>query len=95
MITIEGEQRSYFVVDLDFDSFEDISTNCMSLDESDAIIKDAIAKKYGLYLSRAGNGICHTVHFERFDRPGMIALGSDSHTPTGSAIGALAIGSTT
>ncbi len=49
MITIEGEQRSYFVVDLDFDSFEDISTDCMSLDESDAIIKDAIAKKYGGY----------------------------------------------
>lgn len=52
----------------------------------------SIAKKYGLYLSRAGNGICHTVHFERFGKPGNILLGSDSHTPTGSAIGALAIG---
>lgn len=61
----------------------------------DHIYLQTIAKKYGLYLSRAGNGICHTVHFERFGRPGMIALGSDSHTPTGSAIGALAIGSTT
>lgn len=58
----------------------------------DHIYLQTIAKKYGLYLSRAGNGICHTVHFERFGRPGMIALGSDSHTPTGSAIGALAIG---
>lgn len=58
----------------------------------DHIYLQTIAKKYGLYLSRAGNGICHTVHFERFDRPGMISLGSDSHTPTGSAIGALAIG---
>lgn len=58
----------------------------------DHIYLQTIAKKYGLYLSRAGNGICHTVHFERFGRPGMISLGSDSHTPTGSAIGALAIG---
>lgn len=58
----------------------------------DHIYLQTIAKKYGLYLSRACNGICHTVHFERFGRPGMIALGSDSHTPTGSAIGALAIG---
>lgn len=58
----------------------------------DHVYLQSIAKKYGLYLSRAGNGICHTVHFERFGKPGKILLGSDSHTPTGSAIGALAIG---
>lgn len=58
----------------------------------DHVYLQSIAKKYGLYLSRAGNGICHTVHFERFGQPGKILLGSDSHTPTGSAIGALAIG---
>lgn len=50
------------------------------------------AKKYGIYLSKAGNGICHTVHFERFGIPGKTLLGSDSHTPTGGAIGMLAIG---
>lgn len=55
----------------------------------DHIYLQTIAKKYALYLSRAGNGICHTVHFERFGRPGMISLGSDSHTPTGSAISEL------
>lgn len=58
----------------------------------DHVYLQSIAQKYGLYLSRAGNGICHTVHFERFGKPGAILLGSDSHTPTGSAIGALAIG---
>lgn len=58
----------------------------------DHVYLQTIAKKYGLHYSRAGNGICHTVHFERFGKPGQILLGSDSHTPTGSAIGMLAIG---
>ncbi len=51
-----------------------------------------VARKYGIYLSRAGNGICHQVHFERFGKPGKTLLGSDSHTPTGGALGMLAIG---
>ena len=52
----------------------------------------SIAKKYGLYFSRPGNGICHQVHLERFGVPGKTLLGSDSHTPTGGGIGMLAIG---
>jgi aconitate hydratase len=51
-----------------------------------------IAAKYGIYYSRAGNGICHQVHLERFGKPGKTLLGSDSHTPTGGGIGMLAIG---
>jgi len=51
-----------------------------------------IAKKYGIYYSRAGNGICHQLHLERFGRPGKTLLGSDSHTPTGGGIGMIAIG---
>jgi aconitate hydratase len=51
-----------------------------------------IAKKYGIYFSRPGNGICHQVHLERFGKPGKTLLGSDSHTPTGGGIGMLAIG---
>jgi aconitate hydratase len=52
----------------------------------------SIAEKYGLYLSRAGNGICHQVHLERFGAPGKTLLGSDSHTPTGGGLGMIAIG---
>lgn len=52
----------------------------------------SFAKKYGLYFSRPGNGICHQVHLERFGLPGKTLLGSDSHTPTGGSIGMLAIG---
>ncbi len=51
-----------------------------------------VAAKYGIYYSKAGNGICHQVHLERFGRPGKTLLGSDSHTPTGGGIGMLAIG---
>ena len=50
------------------------------------------ARKYGIYLSRAGNGICHQVHLERFGKPGKTLLGSDSHTPTGGGMAMAAIG---
>lgn len=50
------------------------------------------AKRFGLYFSRPGNGICHQVHLERFGIPGKTLIGSDSHTPTCGALGMLAIG---
>ena len=58
----------------------------------DHLYLQSIAGKVGVYHSRPGNGICHQVHLERFARPGMTLLGSDSHTPTSSGIGAIAIG---
>lgn len=58
----------------------------------DHIFLQCIAKKYGIYLSRAGNGICHAVHYSRFGKPGKSLLGTDSHTTSGGALGMLAIG---
>ena len=52
----------------------------------------SIAKKYGIYFSRPGNGICHQVHLERFAVPGKTLIGSDSHTPTAGGIGMLGMG---
>lgn len=52
----------------------------------------SVAKKHGIYFSKAGNGICHQVHLERFGAPGKTLIGSDSHTPTGGGIGMLAFG---
>ena len=52
----------------------------------------SIAAKYGIILSKAGNGICHQVHLERFGKPGKTLLGSDSHTPTCGGVGMMAIG---
>ncbi|HRU06649.1 MAG TPA: aconitate hydratase, partial [Candidatus Brocadiia bacterium] len=51
-----------------------------------------VAARYGVKYSKAGNGICHQLHLERFAAPGKVLLGSDSHTPTAGGAGALAIG---
>ncbi len=50
------------------------------------------SRKFGLYYSRVGNGICHQVNLERFSVPGQTLLGADSHTTTGGGVGMLAIG---
>lgn len=49
-------------------------------------------RKYGIWYSRAGNGVSHPVHQERFGIPGKTLAGSDSHTPAGGALGMLALG---
>lgn len=51
-----------------------------------------VAANYGIFFSKPGNGICHQVHLERFGKPGLTLLGSDSHTPTNGALGMIAIG---
>ncbi len=51
-----------------------------------------VAKKYGIILSRPGNGICHQVQLEQFAKPGNVLIGADSHTPTAGGIGEMAIG---
>lgn len=51
-----------------------------------------VADKHGIKYSKAGNGICHQVHLERFSRPGDTLIGSDSHTPTCGAVGMSAMG---
>ncbi|OGI10342.1 MAG: aconitate hydratase [Candidatus Margulisbacteria bacterium GWF2_35_9] len=58
----------------------------------DHLYLQSIAEKYGLYFSKAGNGICHQVHLETFAVPGKTLLGSDSHTPTAGGMGMIAIG---
>jgi aconitate hydratase len=50
------------------------------------------SRKFGLYYSRVGNGICHQVNLERFSVPGQTLLGADSHTTTAGGVGMLAIG---
>jgi aconitate hydratase len=59
---------------------------------NDHLYLQTIAAKCGVYHSRAGNGICHQVHLERFGKPGDTLLGSDSHTTTGGGIGMIAVG---
>lgn len=52
----------------------------------------SVARRYGITVSRAGNGICHAVHLARFAKPGLMAIGTDSHTPSCGALGMLGFG---
>jgi len=67
-----------------------LQTDYMNPD--DHAFLQSVAARYGAWFSKPGNGISHQVHLERFAAPGKIALGTDSHTPTGGGIGMLAIG---
>jgi aconitate hydratase len=52
----------------------------------------ALARKYGLYFSRPGNGISHYIHMERYGKPGHTMIGADSHTTQAGCMGMIAIG---
>ncbi|MBD3222403.1 aconitate hydratase, partial [bacterium] len=52
----------------------------------------AACRRFGVHFSRAGNGVSHPVHMERFGKPGRTLLGSDSHTPSAGSLGMLAMG---
>jgi len=62
------------------------------MNPDDHLFLKTIAARYGAYFSRPGNGISHQIHLERFAAPDKIALGTDSHTPTGGGLGMLALG---
>ncbi len=59
----------------------------------DHLFLQSAAARFGYWYSRAGNGISHVVHMERFGRPGKVMLGSDSHTCSAGSMGMLAMGS--
>jgi len=84
---VERLQTELSVSYVDHNTLQD---GCENAD--DQAYLQTVAAKYGILYSRAGNGICHQVHLERFARPGKTLLGSDSHTPTAGGIGCLAIG---
>jgi aconitate hydratase len=74
-------------------SFIDHNTlqgNFMNAD--DHLYLQSVAAKYGIYLSKPGNGICHQLNLERFSVPGWTMIGSDSHTPTAGGVGMFAVG---
>ena len=62
------------------------------LNADDHLFLESACRRFGLWYSRAGNGISHVVHMQRFGRPGTSLLGADSHTPAAGALGMLAIG---
>ena len=52
----------------------------------------SFSARYGIRCSRPGNGISHSIHLERFVRPGGVLLGADSHTTMAGAAGMFAVG---
>ncbi|SDZ09689.1 aconitate hydratase [Tindallia californiensis] len=58
----------------------------------DHLFLKSTAEKFGVHYSKAGNGICHSVHYQRYAVPGKTLIGSDSHTTTTGGLGVLAIG---
>jgi len=58
----------------------------------DHIFLQSACQRYGIWFSRAGNGVSHPVHMESFGIPGKTLIGSDSHTCAAGSLGMLAIG---
>ncbi|TDL28537.1 aconitate hydratase [Rickenella mellea] len=53
---------------------------------------ESSARKYGIEFWRPGSGIIHQIVLENYAAPGMLMLGTDSHTPNAGGLGMLAIG---
>ncbi|ANB15312.1 aconitate hydratase ACO2 [Sugiyamaella lignohabitans] len=53
---------------------------------------ESCAKKYGIEFWGPGSGIIHQIVLENFSAPGLMMLGTDSHTPNAGGLGAIAIG---
>lgn len=58
----------------------------------DHLFLQSAAQRFGMYFSRAGNGISHPVHMEHFGVPGSVLVGADSHTPAAGSLAMLAVG---
>ena len=52
----------------------------------------SFSSRFGIKCSRPGNGISHSIHLERFARPGELLVGADSHTTMAGAAGMFAVG---
>jgi len=58
----------------------------------DHIFLMTAGERYGVHVSKPGNGVSHQVHLERFGIPGKTLLGADSHSPSAAGLAMLAIG---
>lgn len=53
---------------------------------------ESAANRYGIEFWPPGAGIIHQTVLENYAAPGLMMLGTDSHTPNGGGLGAIAIG---
>ena len=53
---------------------------------------ESAARRYGIEFWPPGAGIIHQTVLENYAAPGLMMLGTDSHTPNSGGLGAIAIG---
>src|SRR5699024_9692676 len=76
-------------------SVQYVDHNLLQTDEKnpdDHVFLQSAAQRFGLWFSKAGNGVSHPVHQAHFGRPGVTMIGSDSHTCAAGALGMLSVG---
>ncbi|HZD70319.1 MAG TPA: aconitate hydratase [Actinomycetes bacterium] len=76
-------------------SVQYVDHNLLQADErnmADHLFLRSACQRFGLWYSRAGNGVSHPTHMQRFGVPGASMVGSDSHTCAAGSLGMLAIG---
>ena len=56
------------------------------------VFLESAAKKYGIEFWPPGAGIIHQTVLENYAAPGLMMLGTDSHTPNAGGLGTIAIG---
>lgn len=76
-------------------SVQYVDHNLLQTDEKNAddhrFLRSA-CRRWGIWYSKPGNGVSHPTHMQRFGKPGVTMVGSDSHTPAAGSLGMLAIG---
>ena len=50
------------------------------------------AAKFGMGFWKPGSGIIHQIILENYSYPGVMLIGTDSHTPNGGGLGGICIG---
>ncbi|KAL7677828.1 hypothetical protein ACOME3_004061 [Neoechinorhynchus agilis] len=50
------------------------------------------SQKYGIGFWKPGSGIIHQIVLENYAYPGMLLIGTDSHTPNAGGLGSLSVG---
>ncbi|RVX40299.1 aconitase [Nonomuraea polychroma] len=72
-----------------------VDHNLLQTDErnmADHVFLRSACRRFGIWHSRAGNGVSHPTHMQHFGVPGKTLAGSDSHTCAAGSLGMLAIG---
>ncbi|KAH8243677.1 hypothetical protein KR032_009312 [Drosophila birchii] len=74
---VSGEKDLARAKDLNKEVYDFLSSTCA---------------KYGLGFWKPGSGIIHQIILENYAYPGLLMIGTDSHTPNGGGLGCLCIG---